>query len=159
MIPLNRAVAFLGPVIASVAGAAATWILVKLNALGISGLDQSDLAQQIASGLTFGLTSLLVWLGQSKWLSGLQLWEQNEAMVQAAALAAPAPALSDQWVIGIDPEHDALMELGGDLPDLPDDDTEFAAPPDHTDESVPDAPDLSGRVDPPPSDTLASPAP
>lgn len=69
-IPLNRIVAFFGPYFALLAGAVATWIVVKANALGIPGLDSSDLAQQIGSAATWALTSVLVWLGQSKWLRG-----------------------------------------------------------------------------------------
>ena len=139
---LNRIVSFAGPIIASVAGAAATWILVKLNALGIAGLDHAATTQQIASGLTFGLTSLLVWLGQQKWLTGHQLWEHNEAMVQAAALAAPTPGPA--VAAGIDPEIEALIALGEDLPD---DEEEFAAPPD--DELAPGTAELTGAVDDP----------
>lgn len=122
--PLNRIVAFAGPYISLAAGAAATWIVAKANALGIAGLEQSDLAQQIASAIAFTLATVLTWLGQSKWLHGHQIVLAGDAQVQAAALTAPMPA--PPTAAGLDPEHDALMELGEDLPD---DDEEFAAPP------------------------------
>lgn len=152
-IPFNRIVTFAGPYVSLIAGAAATWIIAKANALGISGLDQSDLAQQIASGVTFILAAGLTWLGQSKWLTGHQLTLVGDAQVQAAALAAPGPALAG--VAGIDPEHDALMMLDEDpeaddvpLEDLPTDEEEFASPPPDVPDDEP-LPDLTGRVDTP----------
>lgn len=111
-IPTNRVVAFAGPYISLVAGAAATWIIAKANALGIPGLEQSDLAQQIASAGTFGLVSGLTWLGQSKWLKGHHLELMAAAQLQLAAMR-PSPAVPVNAV----PKP------------LPSDDEEFAMPP------------------------------
>lgn len=88
-IPLNRVVAFAGPMISTLAGALATLIIAKLNVLGIQGLEQDQTAQQLASALTFVLTAGLTWLGQSKWLRGHQLDMVNQARQTEALLASP----------------------------------------------------------------------
>lgn len=137
-IPLNRIVAFAGPYIAVASGAVATWLIAKLNALGVAGLEQSDLAQQVAAGLTFTLTAALTWLGHSKWLAGHHLQLAGDAAVQAAALAAPVPPMLD--VAGIDPDMDELMAAEEDLPS---DDEEFAEPADEEARLTPDEPEAS----------------
>ncbi len=166
-VPLNRVVAFAGPYISIVAGGFATWLVAKANVLGIKGIDEANVATQASGALTFGLVSVLAWLGQSKWLTGHQLEMAADARVAAAAVAAPAPAPAD---IPADPEHEALLELGEDLPDdevefasqppglgpiaasapddddLPDDDEEFANPPDPESRVTPDCPDLDDTV-------------
>ena len=121
-IPLNRLVAFAGPYISIFAGVIATWVIAKANALGISGLDESDLAQQLAAGLTFTLVAVLTWLGSSQWLKGHHVQLAGDAAVQAAAIAVATPQAVEAPP---DPEHDELMALGEDLPT---DEEEFAAP-------------------------------
>jgi hypothetical protein len=133
-IPFNRIVAFAGPYISLTAGVIATWLIAKLNALGIAGLDQSDLAQQLGGALTFTLVAVLSWMGQSQWLKGHQLQLVGDANVQAAAVAAAAPTAVE---VPPDPEHDALMSWGEDLPD---DDEEFAMPPDEDARITPEVP-------------------
>lgn len=71
---INRVVAFLGPAIAIVAGSAATW-LDHVIGLGLFDLGRDETAKAISQMIVFVLTSGLVWLGQSKWLSGWQRWE------------------------------------------------------------------------------------
>jgi hypothetical protein len=68
--PTNRIVAFLGPYIAVVSGAAAAWLIAKVNVLSIPGLDQANLATWVAGSLTAIITAGLAWLGHSKWLTG-----------------------------------------------------------------------------------------
>jgi hypothetical protein len=133
-IPFNRLVSFAGPYISLFAGAIATWLVAKANVLGIDGLEQSDLAQQIASALTFTLAAGLTWLGQSQWLKGHHLQLVGDASVQAAALAVAGPPPVD---LAADPEHDALLSWGEDLPD---DEDEFASPPDQDARVAPEVP-------------------
>lgn len=73
MPPLNRVVAFAGPYISLAAGSLATYLFAKLNVLGVPGLTESNLATDLAAALTFGLTTVVTWLGQSKWLTGHQV--------------------------------------------------------------------------------------
>jgi hypothetical protein len=134
-IPFNRLVAFAGPYISLLAGALSALIFAKLNALGIPGLEQDDLTQQIAGALTFTLAAALSWLGQSQWLKGHHLQLAGDAGVQAAALASAAPHAVDD--VPPDPEHDALMSWGEDLPD---DEEEFAMPPDEEARMSPEVP-------------------
>ena len=133
-IPFNRLVAFTGPYISILAGVLATWLLAKLNALGIAGLDEGELAQQIAAALTFTLAATVSWMGQSQWLKGHQVQLAGDAQVQSAALAV-APGLPPD--APPDPEHDALLSWGEDLPD---DAEEFAMPPDDDARMIPEVP-------------------
>lgn len=124
-IPLNRIIAFAGPYISIFSGAVATWLLTKMNVLGIQGLDHDKTALYIASGLTFGLTSLLTWLGHSKWLQGHHIDMESQALLQATAIEAQA-AVTQPDATGVDPDHDDLIATSEDLPS---DETEFASPP------------------------------
>lgn len=163
-IPLNRIIAFAGPYISVVAGGFATWLVAKANVLGIKDLDQANVATQVSGALTFTLVSILSWLGQSKWLTGHHLDMARETELRVAALAAqPAPPADAP----ADPEHEALIALGEDLPDdevefanqpaglapvtpcvaavpaeeLPGDDEELSSPPDQDARVAPDAPE------------------
>lgn len=122
-IPLNRLVAFVGPYISVVAGGLATWLIAKLNALGIPGLDKNDLAQQLASALTFTLVAVVTWLGSAQWLDGHHVELAADAELQAATLAA---ATSVELEVPPDPAHDDLIAVGEDLPS---DEEEFASAP------------------------------
>src|ERR1044072_8372976 len=124
-IPLNRLVAFAGPYVSIVAATIATWLVAKLNALGIPGIDGDELAQQVGAALTFTLVSALTWLGQSQWLNGHHVQMQGDAALQAAALVATTPPPPHAG-LPPDPEHDALMALGEGLPT---DEEEFGMPP------------------------------
>jgi hypothetical protein len=131
---LNRLVAFAGPYISIAAGVVATWLIAKANALGIPGLDESDLAQQIAAALTFSLAAILTWLGSAQWLKGHHVQMAADAAIQAAALAVAAPAALTPPA---DPELDELIALGEDLPT---DEEEFAMPPDAEARLAPEVP-------------------
>jgi hypothetical protein len=162
--PLNRVVAFAGPYISILAAAIAAWLVAKANVLGVKGLDQANVATQVAGALTFTLVAVLSWLGQSKWLTGHQLQLAGDAEVQAAALAAGTAAAPVD--APVDDEHLALLALPEDLPedevefasqppgiapvtpqpppqaDALADDEEFSDPPDQGARMVPDAPGL-----------------
>lgn len=73
-IPINRVVAFLGPVIAVVAGAIADWLLLHVHVLG-DFRERSQVVSGISQMIVFGVTAVLVWAGQSKWLTG---WQRQE---------------------------------------------------------------------------------
>jgi hypothetical protein len=126
-IPLNRIIAFAGPYISLGAGAVTTWLFVKLNLIGVPGLGerQNELATGLAAAGTWTLTSVLTWLGQSKWLKGHQIQIEADAAVTAAALAPVPPdqavAALDDGIL-VDPEADAA---DGDVSD----DVEFGSPP------------------------------
>ena len=135
-LPLNRVVAFFGPYIAIVAGGVAAWAVAKANVIGIPGLGehQNELATGLAAGATWALTAGLSWLGQSKWLKGVHISMQSEAVVTAAALAPvnptdALPIVADGGVLK-DPESEAAE---GDVSD----DEEFASPPPPDDTNTP----------------------
>ena len=78
-LPLNRIVAFAGPYIAVVSGALADWLIVHVHLLGLFHTSKTAVTGVITQATVFGLTSLLVWLGHQKWLSGWQSWERTIA--------------------------------------------------------------------------------
>ena len=123
--PLNRFITFIKPSLHLIAGAIAAWLSAKATVLGIPGLGEhgDDLQVAIAAALAWGVTQLVTQIGDLKWLTGHHLVMTGDAAVQVAALQAPAIETSD---VPIDPEHEAFMALDEELPD---DDTEFAAPP------------------------------
>ena len=77
--PINRIVAFAGPYIAVVSGALADWLIVHVHILSLFHTSETAISGMLTQGLVFGLTALLVWLGQQKWLSGWQNWETRVA--------------------------------------------------------------------------------
>jgi hypothetical protein len=87
-VPLNRIVAFAGPYIAILSGAIVDWLFVHLHFLTNWHTNASSITKWLTQALVFGLTSLLVWLGQQKWLSGWIAWEQK---VQKGIAATPVP--------------------------------------------------------------------
>lgn len=124
--PLNRFITFVKPYLNLLAGAIAAYLIAKANVLGLPGLGEhgDELITAIAGALTWLFTQGAAQLGDLKWLKGHHLTLAGDATVQAAALTAAAPGPPD--ATGIDPVHEALLELGEDLPS---DDEEFAAPP------------------------------
>ena len=88
-LPINRIVAFAGPLIAVVAGAVADWLFVHLHFLG-NFPNREATAGWVSNVAVWGLTSLLVWLGESKWLDGWQRFEVRAYDVIAEARAAEA---------------------------------------------------------------------
>jgi hypothetical protein len=77
--PLNRIVAFAGPYIALLSGAIVDWLFVHLNFLANFHTNESAITTWLTQALVFGLTSLLVWLGQQSWLKGWIAWEAKNA--------------------------------------------------------------------------------
>jgi hypothetical protein len=94
-IPLNRIVAFAGPYLSVIAGGIASWLVAKVNIVGLPGLDENNLKTSIAGALAWLLVAGLTWAGHSKWLAGHHIQMEADARVDAAALtaasAAPAP--------------------------------------------------------------------
>lgn len=87
-IPINRVVAFAGPYIAILSGAVADWLLVHVHLLSLFHTSKTAVAGMITQTVVFGLTALLVWLGQHKWLTGWQKWAYETA---AAIEKTPVP--------------------------------------------------------------------
>jgi len=88
-IDLNRIVAFLGPYLAIAAGAIADWLFVHVHFLANFHVQANQIANAIAQAAVFGLTALVVWLGQQKWLDGFQKWAYSTG-VQIANTPLPA---------------------------------------------------------------------
>ena len=89
-IPLNRVVAFAGPYISVAAGGFATWLVAKVNVVGLPGLDENNLKTAIAGGITWLLVAGLAWAGHSKWLTGHHIQLEGEARINAAAMTVAA---------------------------------------------------------------------
>jgi hypothetical protein len=125
-IPLNRVVAFVGPYLSVVSGGFASWLVARANVLGIGGLDKSNIATQVAGGLTFVVVAALTWLGHSKWLTGHQIGLRNEALLASAALtsASSGPQTGSPPAADADIVAQAVVDEG-----LPTDAEEEAAPP------------------------------
>ena len=89
--PLNRIVAFAGPYIALASGAIVDWLFVHLHFLANFHTNNSSITTWLTQAIVFGLTSILVWAGQQKWLQGWIAWE-SKVMDSIIATPAPAPA-------------------------------------------------------------------
>jgi hypothetical protein len=143
-IPLNRIVAFAGPYLSAAAGGLASWLVAKVNIIGLPGLDEHNLTTAIAGGLSWLLVAGLTWAGHSKWLTGHHLQMQADAQVSAAGMsvsAVTAPTAQGDAPVGyangggngfhgpdIDEVIDPITETTGDQA-LVSDDEELAAPP------------------------------
>jgi hypothetical protein len=145
-LPLNRIVAFAGPYLSAVAGGIASWLVAKVNIVGLPGLDENNLKTSIAGGLAWLLVAGLTWAGHSKWLSGHHVQMQADAHLNAAAVTAasaapppPAPSVassngngngfhSDEIADVSDIIEDPYSETMGEE-DAVSDDEELAAPP------------------------------
>jgi hypothetical protein len=90
-LPINRIVAFAGPYIAILSGAVVDWLFVHLHFLTNWHTNASSITKWLTQALVFGLTSLLVWLGQQKWLQGWIAWE-SRAIKGIAATPVPEEA-------------------------------------------------------------------
>lgn len=73
-IGLNRVIAFLGPHIAWLSGVIATWLMAQTDLFATFDVSDESLAGAISQALVFGVVTLVVWLGQHKWLDGFQKW-------------------------------------------------------------------------------------
>ena len=132
---IDRFITLIKPALNTVAAAFAALIVAKANALGIEGIDSDGTTQLLVAAGVWILTQGALQLGDLKWVKGRHIMLAGDAQVQAAAMA-PVTVSSHPAPIGLDSEHEELMELDEDLPD---DDEEFAAPPpgdDHFDEDI-----------------------
>lgn len=89
--PLNRIVAFLGPYVAIGSGVIADWLIVHVHLLELFHTTATQVAGAITQLTVFGLTALLTWLGQQKWLSGWQNWEAKAKEIDAVVKALDPP--------------------------------------------------------------------
>lgn len=78
-LPINRIVAFLGPYIAVISGWLANWLIVRVHVLSEFNVHKTTIESVLAQIFVFGVTAILVWLGQHKWLTGWQQYEQQIA--------------------------------------------------------------------------------
>jgi hypothetical protein len=83
MLPLNRIVAFFGPYISILAGIVSTWLTTHVHVLATFHIDQDSVSGTLTQAGVFGVSTLVVWLGHQKWLTGHQI----ELAAQAAAWA------------------------------------------------------------------------
>jgi hypothetical protein len=83
--PVNRVVAFMGPFVAILAGACATWLGQHFPGLH---LNTSKVAGQITQAIEFAIGAGITFALQHKWLAG---WQQWEALTAAPATAQPTP--------------------------------------------------------------------
>jgi hypothetical protein len=91
--PLNRIVAFAGPYISLLSGAAASWLVVNIEVLGSLHLGQSQVANGIAYVVTAALGAAIPHLGMQKWLDGHQKFTSEllglvNGLPEASALKA-----------------------------------------------------------------------
>lgn len=111
-IPIERIVAFFGPYITVISAAIATWLVAKVNVLGLPGLDQHNTATWIAAAITFAITAGLHALGGWAWLKGrhIELQGDSGVRIQEAAAAATKqhfpPAQTAQLAGDPDPDAD-----------------------------------------------------
>ena len=104
-LPINRIVAFVGPYVAVVSGAVADWLIVHVHVLSLFHTSATAITGMLTQGLVFGLTALLVWLGQQKWLSGWQKWESTVVSVASGEVYnGPEPVIQPEGEF--DPELD-----------------------------------------------------
>ena len=108
-IPPNRVVAFAGPYIAIASGVIADWLLIHVHVLSTFHTNKTQVASAITQVAVFGLTSLIVWLGQQKWLTGWQLFENA-----VAGDGTNGPELLPENIPG--GEYDAALAGGDSAP-------------------------------------------
>ena len=85
---INRVVAFLGPYIAIVSGALATWLVRHFPGLHV---DQATLGSTITQGVVFIIGAAVTYGLQHKWLDGWQKYEGQVANVAAGDLPDTPP--------------------------------------------------------------------
>jgi len=106
-ISANRLVAFLGPHIAWVAGALATWLMNQTDIFASFDVSEDTLAAAFSQAVVFGIVTLVVWLGQHKWLDGFQKWAysvyediSDTELPDSYTQSANDPAASDEATAG-----------------------------------------------------------
>ena len=86
--PWNRVVAFLGPVVAIIAGALAAWLVQHFPGLH---LNQGTTTAEITQAIEFAIAAAGAYALQHKWLTGWQQWEA--LTTPPAAKQSPMPSL------------------------------------------------------------------
>lgn len=104
-IPLNRIIAFAGPYISILSGAIVNWVYVHLHFLSGFHTQQSSITKWLSQALVFGLTTLIVWAGHQKWLTGWQKWENAIAgeIFNGPALPPPSPGEMGDYNPDVEP--------------------------------------------------------
>lgn len=150
--PLNRVIAFAGPYIAIASGAVADWLIVHVHLLALFHTTKTQVAGAITQIAVFGLTSILVWLGQQKWLTGWQQWESKIAgdVFNGPDTAADPASMGEYDIEDFDP-GDYEPAPDEPAPELPFD-IEAEEPP-------PEPPPMPTQLSEPPSATLPPPPP
>jgi hypothetical protein len=113
-LPLNRIIAFAGPYISVIAGVAATWLTNNVHLFATFHVGNNDLADAIAQVTVFAITSVVVWLGQHKWLDGYQRWAYAGPPVDPADPPVGLEPLSEEEearLLGPAEEYDDRAEL------------------------------------------------
>lgn len=127
MIPLNRLVAFGGPLVSIITGGVAAWLASKANVLGLPFASRGD--ETLAAGVAGTLAAGAMQLGQSQWLKGHRQHMAAEAAVLGAELAALGAAETqppigtpdiDNWDIDPDVEAELAEADALEHEDLPD---------------------------------------
>jgi hypothetical protein len=90
--PLNRIVAFLGPYLAIASGVVADYLLVHVHLLATFHVNHNGLASALSQVAIFAITTLVVWAGHHKWLTGWQHWESSLGRAQMISSIGMAPA-------------------------------------------------------------------
>src|SRR4051812_40716407 len=80
---IDRVVAFLTPVLGTVASIVAAWLVAHVNVAGIPGLDQGNVATWVSGALAALVTAGLVALAHTKWIKGRHIILAEEANAQA----------------------------------------------------------------------------
>ena len=109
--PLNRVVAFLGPYVAIVSGALATWLIEHMPGLHV---DKATLASNITAAIVFLIGAAGTFAMHHKWLSGWQEWEKSLTDVAkvAAALEASGKVASNTTSV----DGSATLTVNGGAP-------------------------------------------
>jgi hypothetical protein len=108
-IPIARFVTMVKPGINLLAGGVAAWLVAKVNIVGILGLDQVQLATQIAAGVTGLLTTALLQIGDIYWVKGHHIELENGGLTISADDVLESDALPPE-AAGI-PEDDPTRAL------------------------------------------------
>lgn len=83
--PINRVVTIAAPIISTLAGSIAAWLLVHVHFLGLFHFTQGQLSTGVAQLIVFGLVAALTYAAHHKWLTGWQKWEQGILEIQKVA--------------------------------------------------------------------------
>lgn len=75
--PANRIVAFAGPYISLVTGAASAWLVLKVHLIGELGIAQTALSTALTGGITATIGAVIPHLGFQKWLDGHQKFSSS----------------------------------------------------------------------------------